>query len=166
MPQRRLYSWEATVARFGPTTDNRIVMLPDYMRAQRKINSRPVPLPLLLHERGEGDPIMQRTIGFVLRVHEGPNDTLQAIGVMDLNELTQQQRDHLLEGGEWPTAVVFDDVKVEQAKGAPYPDVQYIVDWRVWHVMTGPDYQVAWSEPTNLKLQTGPYADWSQWGAQ
>lgn len=166
MPQRRLYSWEATIARFGPTTDNRFIVLPNYMRAQRKINSRPVPLPLLLHKPGDDAPIRQRTIGFVLEMHEGMNDTIQATGVLDLNELTSDQRHHLLEGGEWPTAVVFDEVEIEQAKGEPYLGFQYMVDWRVGHVMTGPDYQVAWSEPTTLKLQTGPYADWSQWGAQ
>lgn len=166
MSRRRLHSWEATIARFGPTTDSRFVVLPNYMRAQRKINSRPAPLPLLLHEPADDAPTRQRIIGFAVEVHEGMNDTIQATGVLDLNELTQQQRDHLLEGGEWPTAVVFDEVEVEQAKGEPYLGFQYIVDWRVWHVMTGPDYQVAWSEPTTLKLQTGPYADWSRWGVQ
>lgn len=162
--ERHLHMFEGVVARFNvPTVDRRVIVLPFRMRAERRINSRPLPVPLMRVSPGLG---ASGPMGWVCAAHEGQdsdyNSTLHVSGILDLNEFDMWSRAALLDGGQVQAGADLDDVTTEPAKGLPCPDVTHLTDWRLKAVAAGPLYQSAWNPVTYIKLQTGPYADLSK----
>lgn len=156
IPGRWLYAWHGTVMRLRHrTTDGRMIVAPAVLRTSLTVPSRPLPVQLTCEAE---------VIGMVTAFHLGHDgSSIVASGLLDMFMLGHSIQRHLLRGGAMEAGADLDQCVTHN--GDPDSPVTHIfTDWRIRSVATSPEYRSAWALPTQIRLQTGHYADSRRWG--